>query len=237
LPSKILNSLRSFMRAAVYKAPLRGPFRDLMLRLEQAAPSRKPEFWDQQLAGEFQSYLGGTITVEGRNALVAVMLRHYVKEVRAVLDVGCASGSLAKVLKQSQDVDYTGVDISEFAISQTDPADGDFFVSSLDDFSPKEGQKFSGIVVAEVLYYLDPASAVENAARLCSYLDFGGVLVVSMKNDVKSEVIFRGLEDRLQWVGGIAFQEHPLRPRFRTYKSREYPAYLLGIFRENGAPS
>jgi glycosyltransferase involved in cell wall biosynthesis/2-polyprenyl-3-methyl-5-hydroxy-6-metoxy-1,4-benzoquinol methylase len=87
---------------------------------------------------------------------------------RTVLDVGCAIGMLVEALR-SHDVDATGVDISEWAISQIpEPTQGYCRVGSItEDF----GGHYDLITCIEVVEHLPRSMAGTAIANLCRHAD------------------------------------------------------------------
>lgn len=83
------DSIRKIWRHVVYATPLHRWLGLGKARLDGL-------YWDQQLSGVFSSYLGGTVSVEARNALVLSLLRIVYPSASQLLDIGCASGSLAR---------------------------------------------------------------------------------------------------------------------------------------------
>ena len=186
-------------------------------------------FWDKKLATDWKTYLGGTISVNARNAITLTLLRSCVPAAQSVLDVGCASGSLARAPGAA--FTYTGVDISPFAIEQGRKQSpmATFHISKIDDFKPTHN--FDAIVFNEVLYFLTPTAATEEVLRYAKHLSADGIIVVSMKNDPKSAAIFRLLQLRLQWINALLYQEKNTGPDFAVIENNQRPAYLVAALR------
>jgi SAM-dependent methyltransferase len=188
------------------------------------------DYWDEKLNGPFRPYLGGTVKVETRNAVALALLALLAPGARRLLDVGCASGSLARA-PGAERYHYTGTDISDVAISEGRRLSPDrrFIRTSLESFEP-EGE-FDAIIFNEVLYYLAPDAASAETRRYAGHLAAGGVLMVSMKHTAKSAAIFAGLSGHFDWVGGMLYQEKPERADYRVRVSAERPASLLALLR------
>ena len=75
---------------------------------------RNRNYWDSELAGPRASYLKSR-GVDISNAVMRVLIEQSAPYAKAILDVGCASGELAKYV--DMDV-YTGIDISDYAIEE-----------------------------------------------------------------------------------------------------------------------
>ena len=146
-------------------------------------------YWDRELQGQLRSYLGGTFSIDLRNAAVVQLVRHAGLLPSSLLDVGCAAGSLAKAFAPAMPGRYVGLDISRVAIEAADPAVGRFHVANLCDWHPEPEERFDAIVFQEVLYYLDPDQAVAEMSRYAGWLTANGVIVLSLKHDPKSEAI------------------------------------------------
>jgi len=195
-----------------------------------------PSEWDQHLATDKSTYLGGTVSIDARNSLLATLIRHYGHPRPKVLDVGCAGGSLSASLAESIDYDeYFGVDISSVAIAQAQSHYGArpatrFTVSSLQDFEPSESP-WNVIVLGEVLYYLPVDEAVAQVGRYAKALLPDGLICISMKDDGKSQQIYRSLHsltlrEALLIQAKISLDD--LDYRIRVDRAR--PAYLIAAF-------
>ncbi|HOO17394.1 MAG: class I SAM-dependent methyltransferase [Phycisphaerae bacterium] len=205
--------------------------------LQPAGKHEQQSYWDAALSGHMVDYLGDTRAVIQSNAIVVGVLRAYGPPLRRVLDVGCAGGTLAYDLPA--DVDYLGIDISAVAIADAlqrrrqraaRPGRTEFQHSSIADFQFDAGSEFDAIVLSEVVYYLTPQVALEQTLRYSAALSPGGVLVVSMKQDPKSLLIFRQMERALVWLGGVLYQPKSVID-FRVRPNGKSPAFLVGAFR------
>src|SRR5262249_33485906 len=105
-----------------------------------------------------------------------------------------------------------------------------FCVVDMRDFHSAE--KWDVIVFNEVLYYLTCDRAFAEVDRYAQkYLSDSGILIVSMKDDPKSHVIFRHLFKYYKWVDGILWQRKATSGDFSIRINRELPATLLGVFK------
>lgn len=80
-----------------------------------------------------------------------------------VLDVGCGNGALAeKLFTSGKNINYTGLDVSEEAITQAEkrsPA-GRYYIADAK-LPPTDFGPFDAIVFNEVLYYTDPRATLK----------------------------------------------------------------------------
>lgn len=225
----MLNSLTMLTWARYHARRL--VYRNAVLRrmAEQHTATLDSADWDQHLAADKIKYLGGTVSIDARNSLVATLVRHYGSQRPAVLDVGCAGGSLAAVIDHEG---YLGTDISNVAIARARLHYGalpltQFQASSLQEFDVF-GKSWDVIILGEVLYYLSVEKAIEQVIRYSKALAPGGLVCISMKDDGKSQQIFRRL-DFLNLQEAILMQA---KTKFRCldYRiriNRERPAYLI----------
>ncbi len=105
--------------------------------------------WDKQFKSGKWEY-----TRELQNKkVIAEIINTY--QVSSVLDIGCGLGSLCGEISPS--VSYTGIDISSVAIEECKKVypKGDFFVSTLENFSTRANQVYDVLVFQEVLYYMN----------------------------------------------------------------------------------
>jgi predicted TPR repeat methyltransferase len=225
------GAFRSVGRSLLYRTPLHHVERWARRRLGSIPVHRSQEYWDRELSGRLKPYLGGTVSIEVRNAVTAQLLRAAVPDARAVLDVGCAAGTLAKTVRASGVERYVGVDISAVAIREADLAAGEFLVADLHGFDPGSRGPFDAIVFNEVLYYAEVDDAVAQLARYARHLTPRGVLVFSLKNDPKSRLILEGAKRDFAWVSGVVFQEQADAGRWVVRADRARPAYLVAVVR------
>lgn len=62
-------------------------------------------------------------------------------------------------------------------------------------------------------------------------LSAGGIVIVSMKHDDKSKVLFGELRSRMQWVNAILYQEKNVGPDFAIRHDDKRPGYLVAAVR------
>ena len=215
--------VRTLARRAVYATPARR------LLPQRGKAQSTQAYWDRELAGGKAAYLGGTVSVECRNALTLALVRMTAPEARSILDVACAGGTLGTA-PGSEPYTYVGTDISQYAVDQARkraPARL-FHCADLKTYVP--GQAFDVICFNEVLYYLTPEENLAQLIRYSASLSERGVFVVGMKNDPKSTAIFRVLEEHFPWIDGMLYQEKNLGHSYRITENAQRPAYLLGVF-------
>ncbi len=217
------NGIRRALRQFMYTTPVH--------RWMGRGTSRlSAEDWNQQLSGPLKSYLGGTISVETRNAAVLTLLRIKHPSMVSALDVGCASGSMVRS-PGADFLDYTGVDISSVAIDEArrlSPGSR-FHVAELQQYVPERG--YDAIIFSEVLYYLSVADALSEYTRYSAALAANGIVAVSMKHDPKSQRIMQAISRQSTWLAGLLFQEKADGPGWRISTDAMRPGYLVGLFR------
>lgn len=230
--------LRRTARALYYRSGAAVLARSLGLVRRPAHATAR--YWDEMLAGPCASYLGGTVTIAVRDALVRALVSHHCPGATSLLDVGCAAGSLVSALRGTSIRRYLGLDISSVAVRQASArvAAGppDAFVESTS-FSVADVRQFvvplsfsaDVLVFNEVLYYFDVDEAVSQVARLLSAAAPGATAFVSMKDDPKSAEIFRRLASALVLRNVVLFQEKGRDLRFRVAPDRARPAYVLAL--------
>lgn len=118
-----------------------------------------------------------------------------------VLDVGCGTGLLRRLLDGMVWGEYVGVDLSETAIetARTGPTDRSQFI--VGDVMTLDLGRFDIIVVNEVLYYAaDPLAFLDN---LRATLGPGGVLLVSMWRHAGDRHLWKLVHDVLPIVDRV----------------------------------
>jgi trans-aconitate methyltransferase len=169
--------------------------------------------------------------MEQSAATLANLIRYRLPEYPKVLHVGCAGGTLAGELPPS--VQYLGVDASELAIEAAQSLWGGddilFEARDIREFDPVG--VWDAIVFSGVLSYLTVHKAVAEVRRYSNALSPGGVVAISMVNDVKSRAIWRALRREFQWIDGILWKHKDQWPPSRICVSREQLGYLVGVLR------
>ena len=236
--SKLKRKIFYLCRDAIYNTPIAGLFfRKTFEKIRGETILNTPEYWDSSLSSWAGTYLGGTIQVDVRNAITALLIKKFAPHAKSVLDAGCAGGSLSSWLDEKYD-QYLGVDISQVAISEAKkltenrkerPAKIDFAISDLRAFEAKE--KFDIIVFNEVLYYLKIEYLEEVINHYLNFLLPGGTMIISFKKDALSKLMHKQIRKQLDWVYGTIFQQQPNHPSFKIKFSRENPAFLISVFR------
>lgn len=234
--TRALQILRRIGRTIAYQAGI-----DRLIRVAGLARAKHASavYWDQSLTGALSSYMGGTLSIRVRDDVIRALIAHYCSEARCLVDIGCASGSLACSLPRTTVRRYLGVDISRRAIDKAlarfaeNPtefiSDSHFIVADVRGFSVPPGYDVDIFVFSEVLYYLDPDEAVNQVLRLLTTAGPAAQAIVSMKDDPKSTAIFRRLARALTWRSAILFQEIFGGCRFRTRFDTARPAYLAAL--------
>ena len=217
----MLAFVKKLVRTVAYATPAHRWFGLGQQNYDQA-------FWDKKLATDWKPYLGGTVSVETRNAITLALIRMCAPNARTILDMGCASGALFRT-PGGEAYSYTGVDISSVAIEdgRRQSPKADLHVARLEDFQP--AHSFDVIVFNEVLYYLDIDMAAAQVTRYAEHLDPGGTILVSMKHDSKSGAVFRALLVRFKWLDAILCQEKTEGPDFAISPDSQRPAYLIAV--------
>lgn len=104
---------------------------------------------------------------------ITAYLRYLEMPVKHILDIGCGTGALGKVLqKHYPRASYTGVEISSYACARYGWEQG-----SVTDY--ESAQTFDLVICNDVLQYLGPAAcdrAITNLAELCCGALYLGVM-------------------------------------------------------------
>jgi len=98
---------------------------------------------------------------------------------KKILDVGCANGRLGAKLKDLGAVVY-GIDVSSIAVAEASQKIDKAIVVDISEEWPDLGEKFSVIVISEVLEHMfDPVFVLSQAAR---FLEEGGKIIITVPN-------------------------------------------------------
>jgi 2-polyprenyl-3-methyl-5-hydroxy-6-metoxy-1,4-benzoquinol methylase len=235
------HSLLSALAGCVYRIPTVGiRFRRFIEARFGARIGFDRAFWNDSLNGWASAYLGGTLSIDIRNAVTASLVHRLAPEATSVLDLGCAGASLAGCLGPTFQA-YCGVDISDVAIdkaretlaatAQGDPVRRTYAlaVAPVQDFRPS--QRYDVIVFNEVLYYLSLTDVVKTVRRYSAYLSDNGLIIVSMKDSELSRLIQSVIVQELRLEYSVLYQQQPSRARWKTTRNRETPAYLVQALR------
>jgi len=128
---------------------------------------------------------------------------HHLKPGGALLDVGSGEGILRDKMIPFGYSRYVGVDLSEAAVeagrAKPDPRAA-FVAADAEAYTPSEA--FDAIVFNECVYYFkDPLATV---ARYKSFLEDGGLLIVSMFRSRRADVIAKRLEEAHELLEEVA---------------------------------
>jgi 2-polyprenyl-3-methyl-5-hydroxy-6-metoxy-1,4-benzoquinol methylase len=230
----IKSWLRHKIRLVVFSIPL---LRRLMERESKAPEELKGEFDQLMSQTSASTYLGGTINVDGVNAMTAILLKYRALNRPSIMDIGCSGGTLVTALHSFSK--YFGTDVSTVAVGEAQQmvtetlpdrlSDIKFKAVDLRQFEPASG--FDVIVFNEVLYYLNSEQAVAEVRRYAKTLNKNGLIVASMRNDGKSRAIFSLLLHHFEWVDGILWQRKATSLDYSIRPNRERPAFLVGALR------
>jgi len=110
----------------------------------------------------------------------------------SVLDIGCGEGSLADFLSTDQQAGYVGVDLSREAIlsAKRKRPTMKFVHSAAHKFHPKGHKTFKVISFADMLYYVDHKSVLE---QYSGYLAPEGIVIISMFFQEKGKLLYQNI--------------------------------------------
>jgi 2-polyprenyl-3-methyl-5-hydroxy-6-metoxy-1,4-benzoquinol methylase len=139
------------------------------------------EEWNAQHGSATWKYLGGLEQVP-RYAVIEGW-RQRLRPSGRVLDLGCGEGVLLQQIPATASVDYTGIDLSQVAITEATKRIRDaslerFVCGDIEKFAAVNRSPFDVIVFNEVLYYVaDPSATV---TRYRNILAAEGIVIVSV---------------------------------------------------------
>lgn len=237
-------SIRTITRNALYRtAP--GLVRRIKQMRHSGNSHETAEWWNDELAGRMsRPNINGQVSNALRDQTAAVLISLCGPEPRRVADFGCGFGEILPPLIERGCTEYVGIDLSDWVIEQGNQETAPryaptcrarFECADLREFSPKDDEEFDVIVFNEVLKYVEIEEAVAQLERLSKWLAKDGVICVNISGDVKSQAIFRALEDHFEWIYGTVYQQRPDRAVYRLTKSSATPPFLVGLFRPRGA--
>jgi SAM-dependent methyltransferase len=237
-----IKSLLSFAAKSLYTVPRIGVHARCLLESSMGRRDyQSAEYWNGGLSGWAASYMGGTLSIDVRNAVTVSLARQLCPGATSILDLGCAGGTLVRCLDRGFET-YSGVDISDYAISKArEEAAGagfppglacGFEASSVEAYQP--GRQYDVIVFNEVMYYLDLAAVSETLRRYADHLYPEGVIVVSLKDHEQCRCLQEVLCGVLEFSHGVLFQEQSRRTGWKILSHREMPAFLIQGFRKHG---
>ncbi|PYT05794.1 MAG: hypothetical protein DMF49_13060 [Acidobacteria bacterium] len=153
-------------------------YRALMIRLRASGTPFSKDVWEAQYRrGHWDSL--GSIDHTGHNMIIADYVQH-INDSPSILDVGCGTGLLLRLLTRFGFKRYHGIDLSAEAISTASSLRIENAILEVADFEqwrPPPNQ-FDVIIFNESLYYTRrPASVL---LEYSNALDEKGVMIVSM---------------------------------------------------------
>lgn len=129
-----------------------------------------------------------------------------------VLDIGCGDGLLEQELRAVTDVPVVALDCAATAIARAQARqirNCQFLTGDLNVFTTAE--RFSVVVLNEVLYYIPDAAAT--LRRVAEYLDGDGVFIVSMWDSHAPRVIWRAILDDFEVIEETEVEDAQRRSR------------------------
>lgn len=203
--------------------------------------------WNKEYSKGEWKYLDAVAIERARASLISVFYSTYSNSGTGgtILDVGSGEGVLSDYLTEQQKKQYTGVDISEVAISAAKEKRSKFgctFVTSpAHSFLPDH--RFDTIVFNEMLYYVNHKHIMKRFAR---YLNPNGIIIISIwysdkvtnlmtKIFADAAVMFTQIDDsRLSGSTTIKNQKLPVTFRVGVFKISHNPDGQEGA--EEGKP-
>jgi len=133
------------------------------------------------------------LSEQAHNAVVLAYIS-YLRPDCSILEIGCGEGGLLKRLRQIGYRSYTGIDLSEVAISRCQPlADHKTVFLSGDAEAYVPSTTFDVMVLNECIYYFE--QPVASLQRYAKYLAPNGVIVISLFDKDRTRPIRRRLMD------------------------------------------
>ena len=235
----MLKQLTARIVGPLYAMPIVGiRVRGLVESFRGQRDYQDRAYWNESLKGWASSYLGGTLAIDLRNTMTVLLAKQVAPTAKSVLDLGCAGGTLAQCLGPEYDT-YCGVDISDVAIANAaELLDGpggnpaithQLEVSTVQDFQPS--RQYDVIIFNEVMYYLPLTQIAEAVRRYSRHLTTDGVILVSLKDNPQCRCVLTILQQELDFLHGIVYQQVTARPDWKIVFSREAPGFLINAFK------
>lgn len=136
-----------------------------------------------------------------------------------ILDVGCGTGKLGRLLKSKISCHITGIEVDKEAVTIAGEVYDELVVMDLEELIVKTNEfvaknKFDYIIFGDILEHVtDPSQLLKSFAGV---LENNGFLIASIPNVANWMVRFRLLFGNFDYSGGILHQWHL---RFFTYKT------------------
>lgn len=155
----------------------------------------KPEQMENQ---RYKKADFGTISLEEEIMLEMLRSEEKTKKFKLqVLDVGCGSGTIAKIIKD-EGHSVTGIDFSEEALKRASARGIKTKQCNLDEGIPEPDGIYDLVWEGDIVEHVfDPIGLLKESARV---LKKNGILLVTIPNDV-------GLVSRIKILFGISHQE------------------------------
>jgi SAM-dependent methyltransferase len=160
-----------------------------------AVPSR--EMWESQYKNGHWARLND-LSEQAHNAVVLSYITH-LRPKSSVLEIGCGEGTLLRRLKQTGYRNYTGVDISDVAISRCQQFSDEktiFLACDAESYVPETA--FDIVVLNESIYYF--VQPVVTMQRYANYLAPDGLFVISLFDKNRTRPIRRSLKTAFSLV-------------------------------------
>ncbi len=168
----------------------------------------------------------GTISMEEK-IMLDILRKHSIQEKRimSVLDVGCGSGTIAKII---QDAGHSvkGLDFSEEALKRAAERGVDTKQCNLDEGIPEDSEAYDVVWEGDIVEHVfDPIGLLNESSRV---LKKRGILLLTIPNDV-------GLISRLMILCGISHQEQMYRTSgFYKHHTFFTPSLIQFMLKKNG---
>lgn len=147
--------------------------------------------WDFEYRGATWAGLDSMEAIPGNMAIVGLV--HRLCAAPRILDVGCGTGALAELLQLVPNLSYTGIDLSDVAVSRARARNlvhATFEQAAMEDWLPLE--RYDAVIFNEVIYYTP--HPMEVLARYADALTTCGGLVVSIWRSGNYRLLWSDLE-------------------------------------------